>query len=109
MGDITISVGVTILLGIAGALVTLDKAWAILRKILHPESDLRETVKRHSEMLDNDNRRLQRVEHKLDDTDKFQGVMCRVMLAQLNHSLSGNDVSTLKTARDELNEYLTKR
>ena len=35
--------------------------------------------------------------------------MCRVMLAQLNHELSGNDVTSLKKARDELNEYLTAR
>lgn len=109
MGDVTISAALAWLLTVAAGLVTLSKGWEIVRKLLHPEADLRETVKRHGELLDKDNRRLNRHDDELADANTFQGVMCRVMLAQLNHELSGNDVSHLKEARDELNNYLTKR
>lgn len=74
-----------------------------------PTATLEERVKAHDRMLDNDNRRINRNTEQLEDAHKFQGVMCRVMLAQLNHELSGNDISHLKESRDELNNYLTKR
>ena len=93
------------MVAVAAAIVSFSKAWEIIRKILHPESDLREKVKRHDEILDNDNKRLQKIEAKLDDTDKFKGVMCRAMLAQLE----GNDEESRRAARKELNDYLTQR
>ena len=81
----------------------------MIYKKLNPEADLREKVDRLVECIDNDNRRLKALESDQEESKKFEGVMCRVMLAQLNHELSGNDVAKLKEARDELNEYLTKR
>ena len=107
--SITIQDAAAALVAIAAGVVTISNAWKLVQKHLHPEADLRETVKENRKMLDNDNRRLNRHEEQLADAADFQGVMCRVMLAQLNHELSGNDVSHLKEARDELNEYLTKR
>lgn len=74
-----------------------------------PTASLEERVALHDQMLDNDNRRIKRNTEQLEDANKFQGIMCRVMLAQLNHELSGNDVSHLKSARDELTDYLTQR
>ncbi len=74
-----------------------------------PTTAIEERLEAHERMLDNDNRRIKHNAEQLEDAHKFQGVMCRVMLAQLNHELSGNDISHLKESRDELNEYLTKR
>lgn len=74
-----------------------------------PTAAIEERLDAHERMLDNDNRRIKRNTEQLEDANKFQGVMCRVMLAQLNHELSGNDISHLKESRDELNDYLTKR
>lgn len=72
-----------------------------------PTAAIEERLDAHDRMLDNDNRRINRHDKELDHANTFQGVMCRVMLAQLNHELSGNDVAKLKEARDELNVYLT--
>lgn len=109
MGQITISTLLGWILAGATALVALAKAWAIIKPRLHPENDLRTTVAKHGELLDRDNARLKRLEEQTQKAENFQGVMCRVLLAQLNHELSGNDVILLKSARDELNDYLTKR
>lgn len=74
-----------------------------------PNAAIEERLEAHERMLDNDNRRIKHNTEQLEDAHKFQGVMCRVMLAQLNHELSGNDIAHLKEARTELNDYLTKR
>ncbi len=74
-----------------------------------PTTAIEERLDAHDRMLDNDNRRIKHNTEQLEDAHKFQGVMCRVMLAQLNHELSGNDISHLKESRDELNRYLAER
>lgn len=109
MGELTISQVVTWLFAVAGGFVTMYKAWQIISKKLHPEADLRDKVDKLAECINNDNRRLKALENDQEENKEFEGVMCRVMLAQLNHELSGNEVAKLKAARDELNEYLTKR
>ena len=109
MEQITLSDAWGWVLAAATAVVALSKAREILKKKLHPEADMREEIRKHSQNLATDDRRLKRLEEKQEDTERFQAVMCRVMLAQLNHELSGNDVTSLKKARDELNEYLTDR
>lgn len=109
MGEITISTGVAWLLAVAAGLVTLSKAWELIRKLLHPEADLRETVKRHSEMLDNDNRRLRNLEDGQTEMRKGISALCQAQIAQFDHELSGNNTDHLRAARDNLNKYLAER
>ena len=102
MGEITLSVAWVWLIGAFAALISIDKVLDIIKKHLKPEKDVRNTVQ--------DNvTRIVVLEKKQEETDEFRSVMCKVMLAQLNHELSGNDVVNLKAARDDLNEYLTNR
>jgi len=99
------------------ALMTVYNIFATVRENIRKEKKHRDQptaalegqVALHEQRLDNDNRRIKRNTEQLEDANKFQGIMCRVMLAQLNHELSGNDVSHLKSARDELTDYLTHR
>lgn len=105
MGSVTISQAAAWLVAVAAAIVSFSKAWEIIRKIFHPEADLSARVDKHDVMLANDHQRLNRVEAKVEDTDKFKGIMCRAMLAQLE---DGDDASR-KEAKKELNAYLTQR
>lgn len=111
MGSITLSTGVGIILGIAGALVTLQKAWEIIRKVMHPEDDLRKIVNEHSSNISDNMRRLEALErsllHETEEAAEFRAVMCMSMQAQFDHELSGNDIAHIRTARDKLNAYLT--
>lgn len=105
MGNVTISQAAAWLVAAAAALVSLSKGWEIIRKIFHPEADLRQRVDKHDEILANDHKRLQKIEAKMEDTDVFKGVMCRAMLAQLEDG----DEAGRKEAKKELNAYLTQR
>ena len=109
MENITLADAWSWILAGAAAIVALSKAWEIIRKRLHPESDLRETIKQINGYIANDDRRLKILEVDQEKNREFEAVMCQVMLAQLNHELSGNDVTRLKDARDELQRYLSKR
>lgn len=109
MDNITISAALAWLLAVAAGLVTLSKGWEIVRKFLHPEADLREIIKRHSEMLDSDNRRIKKIEERQEEIDHGISVLCQTQLAMLNHELTGNDVEHLRIARDKMNDYLISR
>ena len=109
MGETTLSAAVQFLLAVAAGLVTLDKASDIVRKFMHPEADVRAAVQKHGELLANDHNRISKLEKNKEKTERGQSVICQVLLAQLNHELSGNDVEHLKKARDKLNDYLTER
>jgi len=60
---------------------------------------LEKKVDRHSELFLNDLNRFE----KMDAGNK---IMQKCMLALLSHSIDGNDVDGMRTARKELNEYL---
>ena len=111
MGSITLSTAVTVLLAVAAGLVTLQKAWEIIRKIMHPEDDLRQTVAQNSNRIANNERRLEALEKSLlneqEDSAEFRSVICRAMQAQFDHELSGNDYDRLRAGRDQLNSYLS--
>lgn len=109
LGSITIADGWMWFLAFCAGLVSIAKAWEILKKILHPEADLRETVGKMKKYLEDDERRLKALETDQANSREFESIICRVMLAQLNHELSGNDISRLKDARDELQVFLTNR
>lgn len=104
-GNVTIAQVAAWLLAIAAAIVSISKAWEIVRKIFHPDADLRDRVDKHDEILANDHQRLKKIEAKLEDTDKFKGVVCRAMLAQLED----DNEAGKKEAKKELNSYLTQR
>lgn len=109
MGEITISAAVAWLLAVAAGLVTITKAWELIRRWLHPEADLRPTVTRHNELLDNDRKHLDRHDVEMEDLHKGISVICQTQLALLNHEISGNDIERLKVAREKLNQYLVNR
>lgn len=90
MGNITISQAWVWLVGVMTAILTIDKCAGILQKWLKPK-------------------RNKALEGRMDEMDQFQAVMCRTMLALLNHALSGNGVEHLRDARDEMSRFLTDR
>lgn len=107
--NITISDVASALIAFAAALLTLSKAWELIQKHLHPESDLRPKVDHCEVLLDKDNRRITGVEDEMKTAQKGISVLCQTMLALIDHELSGNDVEHLRKARDGLDRYLVER
>lgn len=63
---------------------------------------LEASVKNHDEYLASDKRRLEAIE-------EGSRVTQRAILALLSHGIDGNDVDSLRAAKDELQKYLIER
>lgn len=102
----TITQLVQIFLAMCGAIITIGGAWAIVKNIRdkakEPDAERDETLRRHGEMLDNDNKRLK----ELEEGNK---VIMQSMLALMSHELDGNHTEQLRKAKNDLEEYLISR
>lgn len=74
----------------------------IIKEIRKPNDDLKETVDKHSELLDNDNKRLK--EH-----EESNRMILKCLLVIINHEITGNGIETMKEARDDLQKYLVDK
>jgi hypothetical protein len=90
------------ILSIAGGLTILAGGIGVIVKMGDPYKKVKEKVDKHEQYLDNDNKRLVEIE-------KNDKIICQILLAMLNHMISGNDVDELKKERDELQEYLCNK
>lgn len=95
------------------AIITLGGAGAIIASIIRwmrkPDSDRDERLKRHDEMFDNDNKRLNELEKEQKEMKEAQQVLMKSMLALMSHAIDGNHTEDLKMARDDMQEYLLRR
>ena len=95
------------------AVITMGGAGAIIIGIIkwaHKPTDTRdETMKRHDELFDNDNKRLIELEEWKKESDEAQKVILKSLLAMMSHEIDGNHLDDLKKSRDDLQEYLIRR
>lgn len=95
------------------AIITLGGAGAIIASIIRwmrkPDSDRDERLKRHEEMFNNDNKRLNELEKEQKEMKEAQQVLMKSMLALMSHAIDGNHTEDLKMARDDMQEYLLRR
>lgn len=100
----------SLLLWLCGAIVSISAAVTVIVKVIQkakePEhnqderiTSLEKKVERFEQLFDNDNKRLIELE-------RGNRIMQQSMLALLSHALNGNDVDSLKKAKDNLQNYL---
>jgi hypothetical protein len=113
MGDAAITFTVADVLWFCGAVCTVAAAIAVFYKALvkahEPEhiqdqrlDALEQQVKKFSEYLDRDNRRL----NSLDEGNR---VTQQALLALMSHAINGNDIDKLSRAKDDLENYLINK
>lgn len=108
MGEVTFTVTQLgqIFLAMCGAFITVGGAYNLFKgfkdRAKEPDMQRDETLKRHGEMLDRDNKRLK----ELEDGNK---VLLQSMLALMSHELDGNHTEQLQKAKKDLEEYLISR
>lgn len=88
-----------------GAVAVIGGGLKVLSQLLNPFKALEERLKKHDDMLDNDNKRLKdltKILERLDEGQKKQG---KAMIELLNHTITGNDTDKLKARKDELVEF----
>ena len=90
------------ILAFCAFLTTLWGVWKIVKEIKKPNDDLKNTVARHDKLLDNHDKRLKEIENS-------NRMILQCLLVIINHDITGNGIEKMKTARDELQEYLINR
>lgn len=98
-----ICAGIIVLGGAGGIIVGLYK-WA-----KKPDLNRDEKLKGHDEMLDNDNKRLNKLEEAQAEMEETQRILMKSMLALMSHAIDGNNTDGLRSAKDELQEYLIRK
>ena len=96
----------TFIVGLGGAVAIIV---SFIKWIQKPDTPRDEKLKKHDELLDNDNKRLKYLEEKQIETDDAYKILLKSMLAMMSHELDGNHTNELKKAKDELQEYLITR
>ena len=126
MGEITLSTAWAWVLAGCAALVSIAKAWEILKSF--GKADLRrkldtqastinqldgrlksleaanyqEAIRKHADLLAKDEQRLK----ALEDANV---ITMKTMLALVQHEIDGNNIEGLKDTRDKLQSYLINR
>ena len=91
-----------LILGIAGGIVVLVNAIKAIGNFISPVTAIRKKVEKHDELLDNDNKRLTSIEQ----TNKM---ICKSLVALLDHEITGNGIEKLKTTKAEMQNYLIEK
>ena len=85
------------------ALITaLWGVWKIVKEIKKPNDDLKYKIKKHDQLLMNDDARLKEIEVS-------NKMILQCLLVIINHDITGNGIDKLKSTREELQEYLINR
>ena len=97
MAEITISFND--IFWLCSFIAALYGIWKIVKEIRKPNDDLKETVAKHDNLLDKDNKRLMEIE----DSNRM---ILKCLLVIINHDITGNGIEKMKQARDEIQEFL---
>lgn len=90
------------IMGILALVGALYGFYKMVKEIKKPSEDLKQTVKKHDELLNNDNDRLKEIE----ESNKM---MLQSLLVIINHDITGNGIEQLKQTRNDLQEYLINK
>ena len=88
-------------LGGAGAIII-----GIIKWMRKPDTERDDKLKRHDELLDNDNKRLKALEEHQTEIEESQKMMMRAMVALMRHAIDGNNIEQLTKESEKLNEYI---
>lgn len=93
------SVSLNDLIFICGLLASIWGAWKIIKEIKKPSDDLKKKVEDHEIKLNNDF-------NKINELDEYTGLVCKSLLAMIDHEITGNGIERLKNTKVELQNYL---
>lgn len=121
------------ILWICGFIASVYGVYKIVKELKKPSDDLKETVKRHTELLHRDNERLNSLEKitlnqeginrkleehtrilsdhdgRLEEDKKRGDLMLKANMAILDGMLSEDDKESLKATRKEIQDFLVEK
>ena len=84
---------------LCGFVAAVWGVYKIIKERRKPSDDLRDKVEKHERLLDNDNKRI----HKIEESNQL---ILRCMLDLINHAITGNGIEKMKETRDVLQDFL---
>ena len=90
------------LLAIAGGISIIAGGVAAVIRLGDPYKKLKEQVDENTKHLASDRRQLM-------ELDASNQIICRTLLAMLDHQITGNSIEKLKDVRQELNNFLISK
>lgn len=99
------------ILALAGAIITLGGATAVLKRWWTNSKGMKneEKINKLDKRVENVEFKTQNLEHHQNAQAEFTKIMCNSMLALLNHSITGSSVEKLKEAEEEIQQYLINK
>ena len=90
------------IMGFCSLVAGLCGVWKIVKELKKPNDDMKAELHRHSELIDNDNKRLKEVE----ESNK---IILQTLLVIVNHDITNNGYEELAEARDKIQNFLIKK
>lgn len=90
------------IIGFCALVTALWGLWKIVKEFKKPNDDLKAIVEKHENLINNDNKRLKEIE----DSNRM---ILQCLLIIINHDITGNGIEKMKTARDELQDFLINK
>lgn len=63
-------------------------------------------LQRHDDIINDHEKRLQKLEAKTKEQEEFIHVLCNSILAIVSHEINGNSIDKLQKAKDDLENFL---
>ena len=98
MAELTISI--SDLLWVAGAVCTLTATWKILKN---------NPVAKHEKLISEHEKLLREHEKLLREQAETEKLLCKCMLAMIDHEITGNSIDGMKKIRTEMQAYLIEK
>ncbi|WP_072684066.1 hypothetical protein [Holdemania sp. Marseille-P2844] len=99
-----LTISVADILWIAAALSTLTAAWKIIKN--NPIAKHEKRFEKDEKRLDDHDEKLARDLARLQDAEAADKIMCKCLLALIDHEITGNGTERMKQIRTELQQYL---
>lgn len=94
----------------SAGIITLGGAGTIIIALVKwyhkPDDERDKKLKRHDELLDNDNKRLKVLEERQAEMEKSQRLLLKGMEALMRHAIDGNNKEQLQKESDNLHDYI---
>lgn len=97
------------ILAFFGAVAIIGGGLKVLAQLLNPYKEIMNKLKKHDELLDNDNKRLKALNDTFDEIKEEQKLQGMALMEIMNHMISGNDVDKLKKRYQEMVEHYVEK
>lgn len=95
--------------GFSGICVAIGWVIRIVTQLYKPEQNQNARIKNLEDEVNELKEKLISDKERLDMFDEGNRITQRALLALLSHGIDGNDIESMKKAKDELQEYLIRK